>query len=105
MPGIGEAAAIVGLIAPAAQLSNAIIGIVGRYRGIQVEIESFGCEVGSLGKVLDRPSRLLVKDDDPTDIDVRVLICEMVNECNDVTSRLSAFNDKLCKVTITQRIL
>jgi uncharacterized membrane protein YuzA (DUF378 family) len=56
MSGVGEAAAIVGLIATAAQLSHAIIGIAGPYRGTQVEIESFGREVDSLGN--PRPTKM-----------------------------------------------
>ncbi|MCJ1456294.1 hypothetical protein MMC28_006654 [Mycoblastus sanguinarius] len=60
--GCGEVATIVGFINNAAQLSKAIIDIAGKYKAAKLQIESFGRELGILGKILDQLNRLAAND-------------------------------------------
>lgn len=62
MAGVGEASAIVGLIATAAQLSKAVVDIAGEYKDARQQIESFRREVGFLGRTLDQLYRLFLRD-------------------------------------------
>ena len=59
MAGVGEAAAVVGLIDTAAQLSKAVVDIASRYKNARRQIETFGREVGILGDILGQLYRLL----------------------------------------------
>ena len=48
MAGVGEASAIINLIATAATLSKAVVDVSRRYKNAGSQIESFGREVGML---------------------------------------------------------
>ena len=79
MAGVGEASAIVGLIATAAQLSKAVVDIAGKYKDARKQIESFGLEVAILGNVLDQMYRLLGRDHLERDVEVYSVMRTIVN--------------------------
>ena len=95
MAGVGEASAIVGLIATAAQLSKAVIGIAGKYKDARKQIESLGHEVAVLGNVLDQMYRLLRRDHLERDIEVYSLMATIVNQCSEFFSELDVYKDTL----------
>lgn len=95
MAGVGEAAAIIGLVSTAAELSKAVIGIGAQYKNARVQIESFGREVSMLGKILDQLSRLLSKGASHIDIGVHLLTTEIVDECSSMFAQLDAYKNKL----------
>lgn len=95
MAGVGEAAAIIGLVATATSLSRAVIEIGAQYRDARAQIEAFGREVSILGRILDQLSRLLDKDASHIDIGVHLLTTEIVDECSNLFAQLDAYNDKL----------
>lgn len=95
MAGVGEAAAIIGLVSTAAELSKAVIGIGAQYKNARVQIESFGREVSMLGKILDQLSRLLSKGASHIDIGVHLLTTEIVDECSTMFAQLDAYKNKL----------
>lgn len=95
MAGVGEASAIVGLIATAAQLSKAVIDIAGKYKDARKQIESFGHEVAILGNVLDQMYRLLRRDHLERDIEVYSVMATIVNQCSEVFSELDVYKDTL----------
>lgn len=95
MAGVGEAAAIVGLVSTAARLSKAVIGIGAQYRDAKAQIESFGRDVSILGKILDQLCRLLSTGASHIDISVHLLTTEIVDECSDMFAQLDAYNDRL----------
>ena len=95
MAGVGEASAIVGLIATAAQLSKAVIAIAGKYKDARKQIESFGHEVAILGNVLDQMYRLLRRDHLERDIEVYSVMATIVNQCSEFFSELDVYKDTL----------
>ena len=95
MAGVGEASAIVGLIATAAQLSKAVIDIAGKYKDARKQIESFGHEVAILGNILDQMYRLLGTDHLERDIEVYSVMVNIVNQCSDFFSELDVYKDAL----------
>ena len=70
MAGVGQASAIVGLVATAAQLSKAVIDIAVKYKDARKRIESFGHEVAILGNIVDQMYCLLGRDHLERDIEV-----------------------------------
>ncbi|MCJ1266997.1 hypothetical protein MMC22_006882 [Lobaria immixta] len=95
MAGVGEAAAIIGLVSTAAELSKAVFGVGAQYKNARVQIESFGREVSMLGKILDQLSRLLSKGASHIDIGVHLLTTEIVDECSTMFAQLDAYKNKL----------
>ena len=95
MAGVGEASAIVGLIATAAQLSKAVVDIAGKYKDARKQIESFGLEVAILGNVLDQMYRLLGRDHLEQDVEVYSVMRTIVNQCGEFFSELDVYKDKL----------
>lgn len=95
MAGVGEAAAIIGLVTTATRLSKAMIEIGTQYRDAGAQIESFGREISILGKILDQLSRLLFKGASHIEIGVHLLTTEIVDECSDMFAQLDAYNDRL----------
>lgn len=95
MAGVGEASAIVGLIATAAQLSKAVVDIAGKYKDARKQIESFGLEVAILGNVLDQMYRLLGRDRLEQDVEVYSVMRTIVNQCGEFFSELDVYKDKL----------
>lgn len=95
MAGVGEASAIAGLITIAAQLSQAVIDIAGRYKNAKAQIESFGHEVGILGDILDQFHRLLSKSEPRIDGSVHSVTVRIVNQCTNLFSELDVYRDSL----------
>ena len=95
MAGVGEASAIVGLIATAARLSKAVIDIAGKYKDARKQIESFGHEVAILGNILDQMYRLLRRDHLERDIEVYSVMATIVNQCSEFFSELDVYKDTL----------
>lgn len=95
MAGVGEASAIVGLITVAAQLSKAVIDIAGRYKNAKAQIESFGCEVGILGDILEQFHRLLSKAGPRIDGSAHTVTVSIVNQCTNLFSELDVYRDSL----------
>ena len=95
MAGVGEASAVVTLIATAAKLSETAINVARKYKNAKSQIESFGREVGMLGQILDQLSKLLVEENAPIDNSVKMLIRQIVNECSGMFSQLDTFNNRL----------
>lgn len=95
MSGVGEASAIVGLIATAAQLSKAVIDIAGKYKDARKQIESFGHEVAILGNILDQMNRLLGRDHLERDIEVYSVMATVVDQCSEFFSELDVYKDTL----------
>lgn len=54
MAGVGEASAIVGLIATGAALSKSIIDISSKYRDAEHQLAAFGRELEFLSKILNQ---------------------------------------------------
>lgn len=78
MAGVGEVGAIAGLISTAASLSKAVIDIASKYKVARLQIESFGQEVGNLGKILGQLHHLYIKDDLRSDRDVISVIVHIL---------------------------
>ena len=95
MAGVGEASAIVGLIATAAQLSKAVIDIAVKYKDAKKRIESFGHEVAILGNILDQMYRLLGRDHLERDIEIYSVLVTIVNQCGEFFSELDVYKDSL----------
>lgn len=95
MAGVGEASAIVGLITVAAQLSQAVIDIAGRYKSAKAQIESFGHEVGILGEILDQFHRLLSKTGPRIEGNTHSVTVGIVNQCTNLFSELDVYRDSL----------
>lgn len=95
MAGVGEASAIIGLIATAAQLSKAVIDIAVKYKDARKQIESFGHEVAILGNILDQMYRLLGRDHLERDIEVYSVLVTIVNQCSEFFSELDVYKDSL----------
>ena len=95
MAGVGEASAIVGLVATAGKISKAVIDIASRYKSAKKQIESFGLEVGNLGNILDQLQRLYNRDDLHSDDGVRSVASHMVEQCSDLFSELDNYKDTL----------
>jgi hypothetical protein len=93
--GLGEASAIVSLIATATRLSKAVIEIGSTYKEARVQIELFGPEVGILGRILDQLSTLLLKDEPHLEDDAKILVREIVDECVFLFAQLDSFNERL----------
>lgn len=95
MAGVGEASAIVGLIATAAQISKAVIGVAGKYKAARKQIESFGHEIAILGTILDQLYRLLVRDHLERDREVYSVMITIVDQCSNFFSELDVYKDTL----------
>ncbi len=95
MAGVGEAAAIVGLIGTAAKLSKAVIDVASKYKDARQQIESFGREVGFLGRTLDQLYRLFLRDQGRMSLEIRMLTGDILDECSNFFSQLDAFNEEL----------
>jgi hypothetical protein len=95
MAGVGEAAAIVGLIDTAAQLSKAVIDIANRYKNARRQIEMFGREVGILGDILGQLYRLLGKDHLKEDAGVYSVTVTILDQCSDLFSELDVYKEAL----------
>lgn len=95
MAGVGEASAIVGLIATAAQISKSIIDIAGKYKDAKKQIESFGQEVAILGNILDQLHRLLSRDNIKRDTGVHSVKLTILDQCSGSFSELDTYRDTL----------
>ena len=95
MAGVGEASAIVGLISTAASLSKAVIDIACKYKVARSQIESFGQEVGILGKILDQLHRLYSKDDLRSDGGVVSVTVDILDQCSGLFAQLERYRDTL----------
>lgn len=103
MAGVGEAGAIVGLISTAASLSKAVIEIASKYKVARLQIESFGQEVGILGHVLNQLHRLYIKDDFRSNMDVKSVTVDILDQCSDFFTNLENYRDTLYSRTGTVR--
>ena len=83
------------LMGAAAKISQAVVDIAGKYKDAWLQIESFGREVGILGKILDQLNRLIIKDESHMNAGARTLTSEIVDECIDMFSQLDDFNTNL----------
>ncbi|KAK0515210.1 hypothetical protein JMJ35_002589 [Cladonia borealis] len=95
MAGVGEASAIVGLISTAASLSKAVIDVASKYKAARLQIESFGQEVGILGKILDQLHRLYSKDDLRSDGGVIAVTVDILDQCSGLFAELETYRDTL----------
>ncbi|MCJ1464184.1 Adaptor for signal transduction [Pseudocyphellaria aurata] len=95
MSGVGETSAIVDLKTVAAQLSQAVIDIAGRYKNAKAQIETFGREVRVLGDILDQFHRLLSKAGSRIDGNARSVTVSIVNQCTNLFSELDIYRDSL----------
>ncbi|KAK3175319.1 hypothetical protein OEA41_002566 [Lepraria neglecta] len=74
---------------------GAVVDIAGKYKDAWLQIESFGREVGILGKILDQLNRLIIKDESHMNAGARTLTSEIVDECIYMFSQLDDFNTNL----------
>ena len=95
MAGVGEASAIVGLVATAAQLSKAVYDIGSKYSNAKKEIQSFGRDVGTLGQVLNQFDRILSEDPSIIDPGVRSTTFSIVDQCRELFGDLERFREAL----------
>ena len=95
MAGVGEAAAIVGLISTAASLSKAVIDVASKYKVARLHIESFGQEVGNLGNILGQLHRLYSKDDLRPDGGVVSVTVDILDQCSGLFIELETYRDAL----------
>ena len=94
MAGVGEASAIVNLIAIAPQLSKAVIQAASNYKQARPQIESFGREVCMLGEIL---RDVLFPDNNKSHLEpgVKTLLGQILDECSGMFSQLNGFSDRL----------
>lgn len=95
MAGVGEASTIIGLIGTAAKISKAVIDIASKYKDARQQIESFGREVGFLGRTLGQLHRTFLRDQGQMTIDIRILTGDILDECSNFFCQLDGFNDEL----------
>ena len=95
MAGVGEASAIVGLIATAAQLSKTVYDIASKYNNAKKEIQSFGRDVGILDQILDQFDRIFGRDLAKAEPGSRSLILDIVHQSQDLFTELEKFRDAL----------
>ena len=95
MAGVGEASAIVGLIATAAQLSKAVMDIAVKYKDARKQIELLGHEVAIFGNILDQMYHLFSGDHLERDIEVYSVLVTIVNQCSEFFSELDVYKDSL----------
>ena len=97
MAGVGEASAIVNLIAIAPQLSKAVIQAASNYNQAKTQIESFGREVCMLGEILGQLRDVLFPDNNKSNLEpgVKSLLSQILDECSGMFSQLNGFSDRL----------
>ena len=96
MAGVGEASAIVNLIAIAPQLSKAVIEAASNYKHARTQIESFGREVCMLGEILGQLRDVLFTDNKShLEQGVKALLSQILDECSGMFSQLNSFSDRL----------
>ena len=95
MAGVGEASAIVSLIAIAGHLSKTVVRIASDYYNAGPQIESFGREVDMLGQLLGQLKDLLFKDESHLEPGVKTLLSQILEECHGMFSRLDTFSERL----------
>ncbi len=96
MAGVGEASAIVNLIAIAPQLSKAIIEAASNYKHAGTQIVSFGREVCMLGEILGQLRDVLFTDNKShLEPGVKTLLSQILDECSVMFSQLNSFSDRL----------
>ena len=97
MAGVGEASAIVNLIAIAPQLSKAVIEAASSYKHAKPRIESFGREVCMLGEILGQLRDVLLPDNNESHLEpgVKILLSQILDECSGMFSQLNGFSDRL----------
>ena len=83
------------LMGAAAKISQAVVDIAGKYKGARLQIESFGREVGNLGKILDQLKSLIIKDESHMNAGARTSTSKIVDECIDKFSQLDDVNTNL----------
>ncbi len=95
MAGVGEASAIVNLIAIAPQLSKAVIQAASNYNQARTQIESFGREVCMLGEILGQLRDVLFPDTNKSHLEpgVKTLLSQILDECSGMFSQLNGFSD------------
>ena len=96
MSGVGEASAIVGLIATAAQLSKAVIDIASKFKNARKQIEYFGQEVGILGNILEQLERFYSREDLQCDEGVYVVTRTILDQCTTLFRELDEYKLALC---------
>lgn len=95
MAGVGEASAIVGLIATAAQLSKAILGIAFKYNDAKKQIKWLGDEIAIFGGVLNQMRHLFGRDRLDYPIGFWSLMATIVDQCRGMLSGLEVYKDSL----------
>ena len=95
MAGVGETAAIVGLITTAASLSKAVVSIASKYKIARLQIESFGQEVGNLGNILGQLHQLYSKDDLQSGESVISVTADILDQCSGLFAVLETYRDTL----------
>lgn len=95
MAGVGEASAIVGLIATGAKLSKAIIDIAGQYKAAKKQIEHFGSEIANLASILDQLQRLYGSGQRDVDASVQSVMLSLVDQCSNLFAELEQYKNTL----------
>lgn len=95
MSGVGEASAIVGLIATAAQLSQAVIDIASKFKNARKQIEYFGQEVGILGSILEQLERFYSREDLQCDEGVYAVTRTILDQCATLFRELEEYKQAL----------
>jgi hypothetical protein len=95
MSGVGEASAIVGLIATAAQLSQAVVGIASKFKNARKQIEYFGQEVGILGSILEQLERFYSREDLRCDEGVCSVTRTILDQCTTLFRELEEYKQAL----------
>ena len=96
MSGVGEASAIVGLIATAAQLSKAVIDIASKFKNARKLIEYFGKEFGILGNILEQLERFYSREDLQCDEGVYAVTRTILDKCTTLFRELDEYKRALC---------
>ena len=95
MAGVGEASAIVGLIATGASLSKAIIDISSKYKDAEQQIAAFGTDLGFLSRILDQLKEFTQQQEGSMSFSVSLLTSQIIDETIDLFSALDSYKEKL----------
>ena len=95
MSGVGEASAIVGLIATAAQLSQAVIDIASKFKNARKQVEYFGQEVGILESILEQLERFYSREDLQCDEGVYAVTRTILDQCTTLFRELEEYKQAL----------
>lgn len=95
LAGVGEASAIVGLIATAAALSKSIIDISSKYKGAEKQLAAFGRELNFLSRILDQLRQFLEQQSRSMDTEASLLTMQIVDETTTLFSELDFYRESL----------